>query len=339
MSDSEPDLPDSQPPTRKNTSRANQLEGKQWLRNSISVWDDLRKTPAELKLKHPAAFPIALAGRLIDSFLPPQGRTILDPFAGIGSTLVAAAERGLDAIGSDLSAEYCEIARSRLADFAPATTTRTQPVRGDGLQGHPGLDQIDLRHTSAQDLLATLSPGSIDLCITSPPYWDVLNARRTADAKPIRHYGNLARDLGTITDYEQFLDELQAVFASLLTVLKPGAYCCVVVMDLRKKDRFYPFHSDLAGRLTRIGYLWDDLIIWNRQAEYNNLRPLGYPAVFRINKVHEFVVVLQKARLKSKPAPTSARMKKSPTKSPTPKNSIRKNPAPQKPEPPSPSPK
>jgi hypothetical protein len=48
--------------------------------------------------------------------------------------------------------------------------------------------------------------------------------------------------------------------------------------------------------MTEIGFIFDDLIIWNRQSEYNNLRPLGYPAVFRVNKVHEFVVLLQKPR-------------------------------------------
>jgi hypothetical protein len=34
--------------------------------------------------------------------------------------------------------------------------------------------------------------------------------------------------------------------------------------------------------------------VWNRQAEYNNLRPLGYPAVFRVNKVHEYLLIMQK---------------------------------------------
>ena len=68
-------------------------------------------------------------------------------------------------------------------------------------------------------------------------------------------------------------------------------------MDLRKKSRFFPFHADLAARMQQIGFLWDDTIIWNRGQEYNNLRPLGYPSVFRINKVHEFVLIFQKPRL------------------------------------------
>ena len=58
-------------------------------------------------------------------------------------------------------------------------------------------------------------------------------------------------------------------------------------------------HSDLAALLSdpsRGGrYVFDDLIVWDRRAEYNNLRPLGYPAVFRINKVHEFLLIFRKA--------------------------------------------
>src|SRR5205823_5145155 len=114
----------------------------------------------------------------------------------------------------------------------------------------------------------------------------------TADLKAKRHYGNLQNDLGTIADYDAFLTALTAIFRDVWQVLKPGAYCCVIVMDLRKKNRFYPFHSDLAARLQDVGFLYDDLIIWNRQSEYNNLRPLGYPAVFRVNKVHEFILLL-----------------------------------------------
>ena len=46
-----------------------------------------------------------------------------------------------------------------------------------------------------------------------------------------------------------------------------------------------------------IGFNFDDTIIWNRAQEYNNLRPLGYPSVFRVNKVHEFYFDFPKARI------------------------------------------
>ena len=53
-------------------------------------------------------------------------------------------------------------------------------------------------------------------------------------------------------------------------------------------------HADLATRMQEVGFLFDDIIIWDRKRDYNNLRPLGYPSVFRINKVHEYILIFQK---------------------------------------------
>jgi hypothetical protein len=43
-----------------------------------------------------------------------------------------------------------------------------------------------------------------------------------------------------------------------------------------------------------IGFVLEDIIIWNREREYNNLRPLGYPYVFIVNKVHEYILIFKK---------------------------------------------
>lgn len=264
---------------RKPVPHCNELGGKRWIQNSISVWSDIRKTPEEARLKHPAMFPGMLVERLIETFLRPEANRILDPFCGSGSTIVCAERLGKTGIGLELAGDYVEMARSRLAEVAEDSSPRSV-----------------VHQASVADIASLIEPDSVDLCITSPPYWNILNQKRTADYKQVRHYGNLDGDLGTIDDYDEFLDALKAVFADVFTTLKPGAYCCIIVMDLRKKNRFFPFHSDLAARLTDVGYIFDDLIIWNRQGEYNNLRPLGYPAVFRVNKVHEFVVLMQKPR-------------------------------------------
>jgi DNA modification methylase len=130
--------------------------------------------------------------------------------------------------------------------------------------------------------------------ITSPPYWDILLQRRTADYKERRHYGDAQGDLGKVPGYEDFLSALRQVFEQVAIALGPGKYCCVVVMDVRKKNRFYPLHADVAAMMQGLGFLFDDVIIWDRRHEYNNLRPLGYPYRFRINKVHEFILIFQK---------------------------------------------
>ena len=68
-------------------------------------------------------------------------------------------------------------------------------------------------------------------------------------------------------------------------------------MDLRKKDQFYPLHMDVAIAMRTIGYILDDIIIWDRRHEYNNLRSLGFPSVFRLNKTHEYILIFKKPNI------------------------------------------
>jgi DNA modification methylase len=190
----------------------------------------------------------------------------------------------------ELNPEYVALAHRRLLEAGYRESLSEVPsFFEEDLPATFALVQADARH-----LLQYVPASNVDFCVTSPPYWDILRQRRTADGKTVRHYAAGERDLGAITDYELFLDELTAVFGAVHAALRLGAYCVVVVMDLRKKSRFFPFHSDLATRMQALGFVYDDLIVWDRRQEYNNLRPLGYPYKFRVNKVHEFLLIFQK---------------------------------------------
>lgn len=259
--------------------RANDLDGRTWTRYSISIWSDIRKTPEEIALGHPAIFPQQLVTRLIECFTRSDEKVILDPFMGSGSTIVAADRMGKTGIGFETSAEYYNLAARRLYNRELFQTSELT-------------SQLYL--ADARRMLEFLKPESVDLVITSPPYWDVLSQKRTADYKETRDYGEAPGDLSQIADYNAFLKELSQVFEKVYQVLKPSKYCIVIVMDLRKKDRFYPFHSDIADFMQEIGFIYDDIIIWDRRHEYNNMRPLGYPSVFRINKAHEYILIFKK---------------------------------------------
>ena len=63
---------------------------------------------------HPTTKPDKLMRELIGLFTDP-GETILDPFAGSGSTLRAAKDMGRKAIGIEMSEEYCKVIQRRLA--------------------------------------------------------------------------------------------------------------------------------------------------------------------------------------------------------------------------------
>jgi len=257
--------------------RLNDLDGRTWTRYSISIWDVV-KDQAENKLKHPAMFPVELCKRLI-SIYTKKGDTILDPFVGSGSTLVAAKDLDRRGVGLDINPEFVKLARSRLA--------QEKLLESDS-------PEITVMCDDAINLGKHVNEQSIDLCITSPPYWSIHLRKRSSDYKESRPYSELPRDLGNILDYQTFLGELSKIFAEVYRVLKHGKRCVVIVMDLRVQSKFIPFHMDIIKMMEPLGYILEDIVIWDRRAEYNNLRPLGYPYAFIVNKVHEYILIFRR---------------------------------------------
>lgn len=259
--------------------RKPELDGKEWLQNSISIWSDIRKTGEELSLKHPAMFPKMLASRLISCFSMTNDY-ILDPFAGSGSTLFAAKDLKRKSIGIELSEDFIQLYHDR--------NKQLQLFNGSAIY------EPTIIHDNSNNLLNHIAKETIHLTITSPPYWDILNQKRSADNKENINYSNSSDDLGNIENYNDFLDSLKNIFLKVFQATTKGGFCCINLMDIRKKDKLYLFHVDTINFMREIGFILDDIIIWDRRQEYNNLKPLGYPYVFRINRVHEYILIFKK---------------------------------------------
>ena len=73
---------------------------------------DVWEFKQEMKNEHPAPFPVALIERIISST---NAKIILDPFMGSGTTAIAAKKLNRNFIGVEISPEYCEMSKKRLA--------------------------------------------------------------------------------------------------------------------------------------------------------------------------------------------------------------------------------
>jgi modification methylase len=99
----------STPALQKALSMLTKEEMTAWFR---SIWSDVRG--ASTREGHPAPYPVELAERLIRMFSF-AGDTVLDPFAGTGSTSQAAIIAGRNSIANEVEAAYVGIARQRIA--------------------------------------------------------------------------------------------------------------------------------------------------------------------------------------------------------------------------------
>lgn len=103
------------------------LYKKKWRKTSGSRMSDISKNEfmdwtngvwsfsgeSKKKVRHPAPFPVELPKRCIKLFTF-VGDTVLDPFLGSGSTLIACALTHRAGIGVEIDKNYCEIAKQRL---------------------------------------------------------------------------------------------------------------------------------------------------------------------------------------------------------------------------------
>jgi DNA modification methylase len=299
-------------------NRLNDISNRTWLRLSKSVWKsswiipesqhalhaviDRRSTifpsvlysmprkPDRLKRLHPATFAESDIRRILLLFTK-KGNRVLDPFCGVGSTLLASAMTGRSCVGIDLSRMWTKIARERLENW----------LRDKKKDKH-SLKVVRPLSVLTGDACATLrhfSPDTFDFIVTSPPYWNILwhdhdhkvRATRLENHLPTKYSAN-RKDLGNIENYDEFLYALGDVFAECFRVLRSRKYACVIVSDFRRGEKFYDFHGDMTNLLRKCGFSIEGITILVQDRK--KLYPYGIPHAYVSNIHHAYVLICRK---------------------------------------------
>jgi len=235
----------------------------------------------QLKLEHPATFSEADIERLIRLFTK-AGETVLDPFVGTGSTLLACQRAGRRGIGIELVPRWAEIARQRLGQPRVFAEMAIEILEGD-----------------ASVVLDELEVESVDFVVTSPPYWSILGkppgpkaqAERTAKGLSTK-YSDDPADLGNITDYDEFLARVADILGNCQRVLRPERYMAVIVSDFRHGPKFYLYHADLARAIEDRGLALKGITVLVQ--DNKNLYPFGIPYAFVSNIHHQYILIFRK---------------------------------------------
>ena len=287
----------------------NELSGEEWLYFTKSLWTTAY--PSELghalRKQHGANKPPRLMARLIE-FFTKTGELVLDPFAGVGGTLLGAAiARGpRRAIGIELSPRWAAVYDQVVAE-ALATDGGNGPALADLGTADPGgvrgfdPSGVDLRVGDALALLPEMPDASVDFVATDPPY-NIQLPMTMAGGPLAEDHANRRTDYAMVTEdpadlanlatYPAFLDRMTDVLRELARVLRPGRYAVLIVRDAYQAGRYVFTGSDLAARADSVGLVPKGDLIWYQAG--TRLRPYGYPTGFVPNITHQHLLVLRR---------------------------------------------
>jgi len=255
-------------------SHINCLTAKEWVKRQVAIWElYYEKRDTRDKDIHPAVFPIALPKKCVELFTH-RGELVLDPFVGIGTTLVAAKDLSRNAVGFDLSQKYIDFTNERLKE------SNLSLFKEDTKQVAICDDAINIPRYLENETVA--------LCVTSPPYANMLNRKRLNKSlrsdlrnnkhyKKIQQYSSNPRDLGTMK-IKEYIEALAEIYKGILPLLKPRAHCVINVNDLWEDNHRYPTHSYIIEAMEKIGYELRNIIIWDKRNLVNKVGIFGYPS-------------------------------------------------------------
>jgi DNA modification methylase len=265
----------------------NELTGKEWTFFLNSIWIKAYPPVADqcgfdLRKIHPCPKPPFLMRDII-LFFTKRRQWVLDPFAGVGGTLLGAslAHPARNAIGVDINGSYVSAYRD--------------VCKAEGLKA-----QILLRGDSKKLLsFPEINSREFDLILTDPPYSDLMSRPKNGhknklygrnDATP---FTNSANDIGNCS-YDEYLVQLGQILQSAASRLKNKKYLVVFCRDLQPtKDRPYLLHADMIKTIGAIpGMVYRGMRIWHDQAV--DLYPFGYPYAFVMNQMHQYILVFRK---------------------------------------------
>lgn len=261
----------------------NCLTAKEWIKAQVAIQEfyyearDVRD-----KKIHPAVFPISLPKHFIKLFTH-EGELILDPFAGIGSSLIAARDLNRNAVGFDLKKEYIDFATNRLSQSSLGTT------------------QQILINDDALNIPNYLEEESVALSITSPPYANMLNhprknksirgdKRNNEHFETIQQYSADPRDLGTM-NHEAYSDSLTKIYKGIYPSIKKKGHVVINVNDVWENNKRYATHVYVIHAIEKAGFEFRNTIMWDKRNLVNNVGIFGWPSNYiTLGTTMEFIL-------------------------------------------------
>ncbi|MHC3437501.1 DNA methyltransferase [Natrialbaceae archaeon A-gly3] len=277
-------------------NRVNDLTGKEWKYATKSVIAE-GYPPAvqhDLRSEHGGQKPPRLCAEVIGRFSK-AGDTVLDPFAGVGGTLLGASlceHEGTgrrEAVGFERTRRWVEIYETVLK--------RENDERVE--RGDPPLAAQEMRHGDCAELIEDVEDGSVDLLLTDVPYWNMDELEQTRNEAATRESSLGAFDDGGDEDgteraksKDEWLADMRVKFDRFADVVTSEGYVVIFIGDMYRGGSYEFLSADLARTLEALPDLTlKATLIWYDPTK--DLHVYGYPFSFVPSMVHQNVLVFR----------------------------------------------
>jgi len=205
-----------------------------WIKQfDYTIWYNPQELPSEDQIhgikKYPGRFPPFIPKELIKKYTE-IGDLILDPFVGSGTTLIEAIKQDRMSIGIDINEDAVKICNEKISLLNNRRDKITRAYVGD-----------------ARRLF--LKDETVDLIITSPPYWNMLE------------YSNKMDCLANQNNFNDYLCGIEKAIIEMYRVLKPNKYCCFVISDYNEGWKFHPLGYHMQHLLIKNKFILQRIII------------------------------------------------------------------------------
>ena len=218
----------------------NDRPGSVWLTGQVCSRDQRRGRYLRESTAHPGKMLPSIARYAIATYTRPGGR-VLDPMAGIGTTLVEAMHLGRHGIGVEYEPHWAGLAAANLRHATAQGATGTGEI-------HTG----DARHLAG--LLPAAVRGQVDLVVTSPPYGPSTHGHvrtpgpRRGKVRKLHHrYGNSSNL--AYRDHNALAAGFTQILTGCASVLRPGGHMVVTARPYRRHGELV----DIPGMVAAAG--------------------------------------------------------------------------------------
>ncbi len=263
-------------------NKLNDLTGKEWLFFTKTVFRT--NYPSEfshnLRKEHHANKPPRLMKEIIE-FFTKSNQILLDPFMGVGGTLLGASLCDRNATGIEINEKWIQIYEKVCLKNK---INKQNAIHGDTLK-----------------VMASMKDEGkkFDFIVTDPPYSPALEKTlcdekygRANRKSNLTSFSDNKNDFRNSDNFEEYYRKMEKAGKLMFELLRNKKYIALMIRDSYQNGKYINASSKVAERFENVGLTLKGIKIWYQVG--SPMRPYGYPYAYVPNIIHHNILIFRK---------------------------------------------